>query len=116
MLDPRISWSIAAIVSGLILAAALIVYSVRKKPKPSSPFEEVDGTLKTDWTRTGNIDFRTTSLDDNSPQQLLLRVEEKKIVENLMGEDVVQLRWRLATIDEAKEVIVCWRNRKSLEL
>ena len=45
-----------------------------------------------------------------SPQQLMLRVEEKKIIENSMGEDVAQLRWRLATVDEAKEVVVCWNN------
>jgi len=27
----------------------------------------------------------------------------------------MQLRWRLATVDEAKEVVVCWNKRKSEE-
>ena len=43
----------------------------------------------------------------------MLRVEEKKITENAMGQDIVQLRWRLATLDEAKEVVVCWNAAKS---
>jgi hypothetical protein len=47
-----------------------------------------------------------------TPQQLVLRVEEKKIIENSMGEDVAQLRWRLATVEEAKEVVVCWNNAR----
>jgi hypothetical protein len=25
---------------------------------------------------------------------------------------VVQLRWRLATVEEAKEVVACWNARK----
>jgi len=25
-----------------------------------------------------------------------------------MGQEVAQLRWRLATVEEAKEVVACW--------
>jgi hypothetical protein len=35
-------------------------------------------------------------------------VEEKKITENAMGQEVAQLRWRLATVEEAREVVACW--------
>jgi hypothetical protein len=47
-----------------------------------------------------------------SPQTPILRVEEKTIIENAMGQDVVQLRWRLANLEEAKEVVVCRNARK----
>jgi hypothetical protein len=49
-------------------------------------------------------------LESTSPQQLILRVGEKRIIENSMGEDVIQLRWRFATMEEAKEVVVCWNT------
>jgi hypothetical protein len=38
---------------------------------------------------------------------------EKRIIENSMGEDVMPLRWRLATMEEAKEVVVCWNTHGS---
>jgi len=30
-----------------------------------------------------------------------------------MGQDIVQLRWRLATLEEAKEVVICWNASPS---
>jgi hypothetical protein len=109
------SWSVLAVIA-IAVAAAMIIYSiyaVRKKDEPDPSFNEVSGTLKQDWTRTGKIDFRVAALESKSPQQLILRVEEKKIIENSMGEDVVQLRWRLATLAEAKEVVVLWNTHAS---
>jgi hypothetical protein len=32
-------------------------------------------------------------------------------MENPMGQEVTQLRWRLATMEEAKEVVACWNAR-----
>lgn len=84
----------------------------KKEQKPAA-FGHVDGVLKQDWTRTGNIDFHAPALESAAPQPLTLRVEEKKITENAMGQDVVELRWRLATLEEAKEVVVCWNARQS---
>jgi hypothetical protein len=95
-------------VIGLAVAAMMIIYAIRKKDEKPPSFGEVDGTLKQDWARTRKIDFHVVAPGSSAPQRLILRVEEKKIIENPMGEDVVQLRWRLATVDEAKEVVVCW--------
>jgi hypothetical protein len=106
------SWSVLAVIA-IAVAAAMIIYSiyaVRKKDEPDPSFSEVGGTQKQDWTRTGKIDFRVPALESTSPQQLILRVEEKTIIENSMGDDVVQLRWRLATLAEAKEVVVLWNT------
>jgi hypothetical protein len=103
------SWGVIAVIA-LAVAAAMIIYAVRKKDEKAPSFGDVDGILKQDWARTGKIDFHVTALKSASPQQLLLRVEEKKIVENSVGEDVVQLRWRLATLEEAKELVICWNT------
>jgi hypothetical protein len=103
------------VVVGILAGICAIVYGLRKKDHPTGSFHEVGGTLKTDWVRTGSIDFHISAPASTSPQQLVLRVEERKIVENAMGEDVVQLRWRLATIEEAKEVVVCWKAHNSTD-
>ena len=114
-LGTPISWDVFSVIAIAVAAGMIIygIYAVRKQDEPDSSFNEVSGTLKEDWTRTGKIDFRATDLESTSPQQLILRVEEKKIIENSMGEDVVQLRWRLATLAEAKEIVVLWNIHAS---
>jgi hypothetical protein len=108
-LDVSMIWSVVAAVAGII-GVGIIVYGVRTRDNNAStnPFHQVGGALKQDWARTGRIDFYVEAPQSTSPQTLILRVEEKKIIENAMGEDIIQLRWRLATVDEAKEVVTCW--------
>jgi len=105
------SWGVIAAIA-LTVSAALIIYGIRNRHLKIVTFDEMDEVLKQDWTRTGKIDFHVVKPASTAPQQLIPRVEEKKIVENPMGEDVTQLRWRLATVDEAKELVVCWNKRK----
>jgi hypothetical protein len=109
-LGTPLAWSIIAVL-GIAVAAAMIgygIYTFRKKDEPDPLYGNVAGKLKEHWTRTRNIDFHLVTLESNSPQQLILRVEERKVVENSMGQEVIQLRWRLATVEEAKEVVACW--------
>ena len=103
------AWGVVAVIA-LAVAAAMPIYAFRKKDEKAPLFGEVDGVLKHEWERTGKIDFHVVPPDSSAPQRLILRVDEKKIVENSMGEDIVQLRWRLATVDEAKEVVICWNT------
>jgi hypothetical protein len=104
------AWSIFVVLATAV-AAAMIVYGIhalRRTDEPDPLFGGVSGMLKQDWARTKQIDFHLPEPDSTSPQQLILRVEERKIVENSMGQEVAQLRWRLATVEEAKEVVACW--------
>jgi hypothetical protein len=105
-------WGVVAVI-GVIVGVLTMVFGLRRKERKPFVFDDIDGILKQDWTRTGNVDFYVAALDSASPQTLVLRVEEKKIFENVMGQDVTQLRWRLATLEEAKEVVACWNARKS---
>ena len=104
------AWSVFAVIAIAVAGgmAGYGIYSFRKKDEPDPLYGGVSGTLKEDWTRTGNIDFHVVALESTSPQQFILRIEERKIMENSMGQEVTQLRWRLATIEEAKEVVACW--------
>jgi hypothetical protein len=109
------AWVIIAIAAiGVIAGGLIMAFGFRKttEQKPSA-FAQIDGVLKQDWTRTGNIDFHAAALESSSPQPLTLRIEEKRVTENAMGQDVVELRWRLATLEEAKELVVCWNARQT---
>jgi len=107
----ELAWGILAI-SGVIAGGVIMMFGFRKKEQKPAAFGHVDGVLKQDWTRTGNIDFHAAALESVDPQPLTLRVEEKKITENAMGQDIAELRWRLATLEEAKEIVVCWNARQ----
>ena len=105
------AWGIVAIV-GVVVGGLIMAFGFRKTEYKSTAFDQIDGVMKQDWTRTGNIDFHAAALDSASPQPLTLRVEEKRVTENAMGQDVVELRWRLATLEEAKELVICWNARQ----
>jgi hypothetical protein len=72
-------WSVVAII-GVIVGVATMVFGFRKKERKPGCFDNIDGVLKQDWTRTGFIDFHVPELDSSSPQTLILRVEEKKVI------------------------------------
>jgi hypothetical protein len=74
------------------------------KNKPSQ------GVIKRDWVPTGRIDFATRldgmTADDDQPTEFKLIVEERRIVESVTGLDNLEIQWRLATLREAKAVIM----------
>jgi hypothetical protein len=108
------AWIISAIAAiGVIAGGLIMAFGFRKTDHKPATFAQIDGVRKQDWTRTGNIDFHAGALESQSPQPLTLRVEEKRVTENAMGQDVVELRWRLATLEEAKELVVCWNSRQT---
>src|ERR1700736_3326680 len=113
----ELSWIIAPIIGvvGLIAGGVIAVFGFRKRQPKVVVVETVDGILKQDWTRTGKIDFFVKAIESASPQLLILRVEERRVTETVTGQDVVELRWRLATVEEAKEVVVCWNASKSAD-
>jgi hypothetical protein len=107
----NLTWVIGAI--GALVGGPMTMLGVRNPGPKSLVFDQIAGALKQDWTRTGNIDFHASSLESSSPQPLRLRVEEKRVVESAAGQDIVELRWRLATLQEGKELVVCWNARQT---
>jgi hypothetical protein len=108
----EVYWSALAVV-GALAGVFIMVFGFRRKEKGPVVIDKIDGVLKQDWMRTGNIDFHASEASGDAPQFLILRLEERKVIETAMGQDVVQLRWRLATVEEAKEVVVCWNRAKA---
>jgi hypothetical protein len=68
---------------------------------------EVKGVVKRDWVPTGRIDFASkldSNDDPNQPSEFKLLVEERRIIESVAGNEHLEIRWRLATLKEAKVV------------
>ena len=107
----KLTWVIGAI--GALVGGPIMMLGVRNTGKKPEAFDQIAGVLKQDWRRTGNIDFHASALESSSPQPLRLRVEEKRVIESAAGQDIVELRWRLATLEEGKELVVCWNARQT---
>ena len=102
----NLGWVSAAI--GAWLSQPITMLNDREVDQKPVAFGPIGATLKQDWMRTGNIDFHASTNESSSPQPLRLLVEEKRVIESVAGQDVVELRWRLAPVDEGKQLVVCW--------
>ena len=106
-----LTWAIVAI--GVLVGGLFMMFGFRKTDHKPMAFGRIDRALKQDWMRTGNIDFHVSAVESPSPQPLRLLVEEKRVTEGAVGQDVAELRWRLATLQEGKELVVCWNARQT---
>jgi hypothetical protein len=107
----NLTWVIAAM--GALVGGPIMMLGYRKADQKPVAFGPIDGVLKQDWMRTGNINFHVSAIERSSPQPIRLLVEEKRVMESAVGQDVVELRWRLATLEEGKELVVCWNARRT---
>jgi hypothetical protein len=102
----NLSWVSAAV--GALVAEPIAIMDDHEAEQKPMTFGPIGAALKQDWMRTGNIDFHASRNENSSPQPLRLLVEEKRVIESVAGQDVVELRWRLATLEEGKQLVVCW--------
>jgi hypothetical protein len=72
--------------------------------------EPAQAIIKRDWVPTGRIDFATRVNgkpgEADQPSDFKLIVEERRIVESVTGLENLEIRWRQATLREAKIVVV----------
>ncbi|MGB6540862.1 MAG: hypothetical protein WBF03_08295 [Xanthobacteraceae bacterium] len=99
-------WFAAAAVL-VVLVVAFVAYGFYKpKPQPGDPIQnQQDG-----WTPTGRIDF----IDRQSGGDFVLQVEDTRIADSASGVEHREIRWRKATLDEAKRVIVAYHAQRNL--
>jgi hypothetical protein len=91
-----------------ILLAALAVTFLPRLLQAASPEQTQDqGVIKRDWSTTGRVNFAlpATVPDVDTPVSLMLEVEETRVVESVTGGEMLSVRWRRATLTEAKQVM-----------
>jgi hypothetical protein len=65
-----------------------------------------------EWRPTGKIDFHCAEMpqDDKLPAAFVLQVEDYRTVETISGVERVEIRWRNATLAEAKAVVTAHQS------
>ena len=112
MLDDAITnqwlWYIVAGVFAVLVGVFALHYSFNKsKPHPAVRDQQEQDR----WTPTGRIDF----VDDGS-NNFILQAEETRTVDSISGVEHRQIRWRKATLDEARAVVVAYHARLDLTM
>jgi hypothetical protein len=97
-------WLIAAAV--LVVLLWLVVAYMFYKPKPQKLIpEKQDG-----WSPTGRIDL----LDPEATGNFFLQAEDTRTVVGLGSVEHREIRWRKATLEEAKTVVVAYHTQRNL--
>jgi hypothetical protein len=103
-------WIGAAAVIVIFVAAVAIR---RLKPNPHvKENTKSNAAAQNGWAPTGRIDF----VDPQSTSDFILQVEETRIVDTLGGVEHREIRWRKATLDEAKTVLVSYHAQRNLTM
>ncbi len=91
----------------VLLAGVFAAHRLYKaKPHDTTP-KQLDG-----WTPTGRIDF----LNPQSTDNYILQAEDTRIVDSMGGVEHREIRWRKATLDEAKAVVVAYHAQRNLAM
>jgi hypothetical protein len=96
----------------LVLAAALVIaivgYLVARRGGVGSASPSEAGKVISDWTPTGRIDFAGPSMDATTaetPASFYLQAEDIRLLVSFSGIERKEIRWRKATLSEAKKVV-----------
>jgi hypothetical protein len=88
-----------------VVLVFLAAYSFSK-----SRAHDAIANLQDGWTPTGRVDFS----DPQSVGDFILQAEETRIVSGMGGVEHREIRWRKATLDEAKKVVVAYHAQRNL--
>ena len=102
-------WICAAVIF-VIFVGVFAGYSFYKR-KPNERTKS-DAATRDGWTATGRIDF----VDPLAKGDYILHVEETRIVNSMGGVEHREIRWRRATLDEAKTVVVSYHAQRNLAM
>ncbi len=97
-------FGIAAVIIGVI-GLVLSHWRTRQQPKLEL------GEVVSDWRPTGKVDFSQSGAGDSS--LFYLQTEEYRVLQSMSGTKHVEVRWRHATLDEAKRV-ASWNNSPAI--
>jgi hypothetical protein len=91
------------------IAVGVIGLALSRRRRSQKPKREA-GEVISDWRPTGKIDFSQTGADDAA--LFFLQTEEYRVLQSLSGTKHVEVRWRPATLEDAKR-ITSWNNSRT---
>ena len=96
------------LVLALVLVIATVGYLVARRAGAGSSSMGEAGKVVHDWTPTGRIDFAGPSMDAtaaDTPASFYLQAEDIRFLVSFSGMERKEIRWRKATLNEAKRVV-----------
>jgi hypothetical protein len=99
-----IFWMVLAI--ALIVAVVGFIVARRASADPTVAAEMAK--IAQDWIPTGRIDFAGPSMDESAadvPAAFYLQAEDIRLLISFSGIERKEIRWRKATLNEAKRVV-----------
>jgi len=100
----------AAAAMALVLAAAVAAYYFLRPQRKAE--NEVEEHRTDEWIATGRIDLT----DPQSLGNFVLQAEETRVLESAGGVEHRQIRWRRATLDEARKVVKEYHAQRNLTM
>lgn len=98
----EITMALVLIAPALLIVAIVLVFRFRPHGKLVPAVANVE--VKRDWQPTGNINFMVPE-DAGDRDKFILEVEENREIGLLGGGTSLEIRFRLATLDEAKRIV-----------
>jgi hypothetical protein len=93
-----------------LLGLLLLRYNAHR-----STFKEPIQIHQDGWIPTGRIDFSgPTDTEPNAIGTFLLQAEDTRVVNSIGGVDHREIRWRRATLNEAKKVVMTYHLQLNL--
>jgi hypothetical protein len=92
----------------IVLVIAVVGYLVTRRTDVAAATVGEGGRVVYDWIPTGRIDFAGPSMDASAadtPASFYLQAEELRLLVSLSGIERKEIRWRKATLNEAKRVV-----------
>ena len=102
----------------IILVLAIAGYFVFRRGQARPPPVGEGAKVVHDWIPTGRIDFAGPSMDEsaaNTPASFYLQAEDARFLISFSGIERKEVRWRKATLNEAKKVVNVFHRQVAVE-
>jgi hypothetical protein len=104
------------IVLAIILILAIVGYIVARRATGDRSAVGEEGRVVHDWIPTGRIDFAGPSLNESAadtPASFYLQAEDIRLLISFSGIERKEIRWRRATLNEAKRVVNVFHRQRA---
>jgi hypothetical protein len=102
----------------VVLVIAVIGYWLSRRSAAGLMVGGEHGRVVHDWMPTGRIDFAGPSMDEGAaetPASFYLQAEDIRLLISLSGIERKEIRWRKATLNEAKRVVNVFHRQMGKE-
>lgn len=102
----------------VVLVIAVIGYWLTRRSAAGPMVGGEHGRVVHDWMPTGRIDFAGPTMDETAaetPASFYLQAEDIRLLISLSGIERKEIRWRKATLNEAKRVVNVFHRQMGKE-